>query len=534
MENKIRRELNEKTSELKIIVPVAEKEWLNQQKIAFNNLAKKVKVPGFRPGKAPEKELKRHVNQRQVWQDAISKLINPAAKEAAEQLTETDIVLEAPSYSIEEITENSLQIGFIYPLFPKLKIENYDKLQIKFEQPDQKAIKANVAAEIDKLLLKGSLLLPKEGPEAKIEKDDTIIFDFKGFLNGKAFKGGEAEKHELKIGSNTFIPGFEDQLLGKPLGWQGEIKVTFPAEYYKEEFRNQEAQFKIKIHEIKYNDKPKLDEQYIKSLNIPNVNNEKELNDYLLDLSKRELIEKARTQFMEQFFAKIMEQNEIPVPESLIFKETNKLFDKFKDGLKQQEVSEKEYYELTGYNEEKVKAELRIEAQKVIKKEFLLTHFIRELKIKATEEDLLRQYQRLAKLYGIDGQTIQTFVKDQQIEPQVINELIIDALIKSNNPDLKIAKEAVTISRYVAPEPAKTETSTNLDEAKEIVVESQPSETQEKPVVAKNDKNATAQVKKPEPKLSVENKATTKTPDKKTSDEPTKADKPEVKKTPKA
>lgn len=258
------------------------------------------------------------------------------------------------------------------------------------------------------------------------------------------------------------------------------------------------------------------------------------MNDYLLDLSKRELIEKARTQFMEQFFTKIMEQNEIPVPESLIFKETNKLFDKFKDGLKQQEVSEKEYYELTGYNEEKVKAELRIEAQKVIKKEFLLTHFIRELKIKASEEDLLRQYQRLAKLYGIDGQTIQTFVKDQQIEPQVINELIIDALIKSNNPDLKIAKEAVTISRYIAPEPAKTEGSTNLDEAKEIVVESQPSDAQEKPVVEKNDKNATAQVKKPDSKPPVENKETPKTPDKKTSPEPTKTDKPEVKKTPKA
>lgn len=445
MATKIKREIDKKTAELKITVPISADVWKKEQKLAFDKLAKKVKVPGFRPGKAPEKELRKRVALTNIWEEAIGKLLNVAIIDAAKEIKESDIVLHRPTYVIDKVTEEELEITYIYPVFPELKIKNYKNLKVQFKEATKKDIETDVEQQIDKMLLRGSLLLPKEGENAKVEKGDTITFDFKGFIKDKAFDGGEAEGYELLIGSNTFIPGFEDQLIGKSLGWKGNINVKFPANYYKEDFQNQDARFEIKISEIKYNDKPKLDEQFIKSLNIPNVTNKEELNKYLFSLSEKELAEKARINFMDELLIKVIDENEIPVPRVIALEEMNNLLKKFRENLKQQDISEKEYYEVTGYNEQKVKDELLTEATKTVKKSLLETFFIKDLDIKATDEDYLRQYQRMAKLYNIDGKEIQKMIKKEIIEPQIIKELMIDKLIVANNPKVKIKKEKVEI-----------------------------------------------------------------------------------------
>lgn len=442
MSVKIRKEIDQKNAEMKIIVPIEETTWKKEQKNAFDKLAKKTKVPGFRPGKAPENKLKEYISTAKVWEEAVSKLLNIAVKDAAKEITEKEIILDSPTYAVEKITENELEITFIYPVMPEFKIKDYKNLKIKFDQPTENDIKDDVKNQIDKLLSRGSVLLPKEG-DAKVEKNDTIIFDFKGFMENQPFDGGEAENYSLKIGSGQFIPGFEEQLIGKKLGWEGKINVKFPQDYYKEDFRNKDAEFKIKIHEIKYEDKPKLDDDYIKSLAIPKVTNEMELNNYLLDLSKREMLEKARTKFTDELFNKLIEENEIPVPRTIALKELQALLKKFRENLKQQKISEKEYFEITGYNEDKVKEELLTEANKTIKKSLLYSFFAKELNIKVSDEDLERQYQRIAKLYHIDIETIKQMIQKNVIEPQIINELIIDQLIVLNNPNIKIEKEKI-------------------------------------------------------------------------------------------
>lgn len=447
----IKRELDSKNAELRIVVPIAEDVWKQEQKNAFNKLAKKVKVPGFRPGKAPEHELKKHVATTRIWEEAIGKLLNVAVKEAAKKVQDDDIILDSPTYAVEKVTETELEITFIYPIFPDLKIKNYKNLNIKFNRADEPMILNEVEQQLDKMLLSRSLLLPKEGKDAKVDHGDTIIFDFKGFMDDQPFNGGEAKDYELKIGSGVFIPGFEDKLVGKKLGWKGDINVRFPADYYKEEFKDREAKFSIKIKEIKYNDKPALDEQFIKSLNIANVQDETQLRTYLRGLAQRELEEKARTQFMDDLLTKVISENEVPVPRTIALKEMDKLLKKFKDNLKQQGVSERDYYEVTSYTEERVKQELLAEATKTVKKSLLQSFFAKELAVKPSEEDFLRHYQRLAKLYNMDGDMIQTMVKEETIEPQLVNELTVDQLILLNNPGLQLEKEAITIKKFVAP-----------------------------------------------------------------------------------
>lgn len=445
MSIKLRKEIDKKNAEMKIIVPIEEQVWKKEQEISFNKLAKKTKVPGFRPGKAPINKLKEYISTANIWEDAVSKLLNVAVKEAVKEITDKDIVLDSPTYAVEKISENELEITFIYPIMPEMEIKNYKDLKIKFNQPTEKEIKEDAEEQIDKLLSRGAILLPREGEGAKVHKNDTITFDFKGFIDGKEFDGGEAEGFTLKIGSKQFIPGFEEQLIDKPLNWSGDIKVKFPSDYYKEDFRDKEAKFEIKIHEIKYEDKPALNEEYIKSLAIQNVTNEEEFNNYMIDLSKRELIEKARMKFIDELMQKVIDENEIPVPRTIALKELQALLKKFKENLKQQKINEKEYFEITGYNEQKVKDELLLEANKSIKKSLLFSYFAKDLNIKPTEEDFERQYQRIAKLYHIASDMVKQMVQKNVIEPQIINELVTDRLIELNNPGVKIEKEKVEL-----------------------------------------------------------------------------------------
>ncbi len=445
MSTKIEKIYDSKNSEIKIIVPIDKKVWKEEQKKAFDRISKKIKIKGYRPGKAPIEVLKKNISDTNVWEEAASKLLNVAVADAAKQIDEKkDVVLDSPTYTIDKVSNDELEITFIYPVFPEMEIKNYDKIKVDFKLPTEKEIKEDAKKHLNDLQSRGTLLLPKEGKDAIIEDGDTIILDFKGFMGDEAFEGGEAKQYELKIGSNSFIPGFEDQLIGKKLGWEGSINVKFPETYYKEEFRNKDAKFEIKIHEIKYNDKQKLTEDFIKSLNIKDVKNEKELVDYLEDLSKREMIEKNRMKFMDDFVQEVIKTNEIPAPRAIVLKELQALMKKFEENLKAQGLSKKDYYDITGYTDDKVKEELKVEANKSVQKSVVYSLLSKQLKIKPTEEDFNRQYQRIGKLYNIDPQIAYQMIKKEQIEPTLINELLIDKLISLSNPSVKIEKEKVT------------------------------------------------------------------------------------------
>ncbi len=445
MELKVEKNYDEKNSELKIIVPVEKKLWKEEQNKSFNNLSKKLKVKGYRAGKVPLEIAKKMILPNQIWEDAISRILNIAVKDAAKHIDEKkDIILDSPTYSIEKITNDYLEIIFIYPIYPNIKIKNWEKLNIKFKNPTDKEIKESVNNQINDLLSRGTILLPKENKDDKVERGDLIIFDFKGFLDGEAFEGGEAKKYELKIGSNTFIPGFEDQLIGKNLGWSGSINVKFPKDYYKEEFRDKDAKFEIKIHEIKSHQKQEMNDDFVVSLNIKDVKNKEDLNKYLTDLSKREIIEKRRTEFMNEFLEQIIKENTIPTPRAIVLKELQALSKKFEENLKNQGFSKKDYFDVTGYNDNKVKSELNQEAEKSIKKSFIYTALSKELKIKPTDDDFARQYQRIGKLYNIEPAMAAKMIKKEQIETPLINELLIDKIITTLNPDIKFEKEKIT------------------------------------------------------------------------------------------
>ncbi|MGL5204675.1 MAG: trigger factor [Metamycoplasmataceae bacterium] len=429
-----KKTIDNKTSEMRISVTIPKEDWKNSQSKAFETLAKNINIKGFRKGKVPLTKAKELIDQSQIWEKAILSLLDKYVVIASKEIKDDEIILDHPTYTVEKVTSDELEIIFVYPLFPEFKLKDYKKTGIILDKEDsEEKLKKDVLEQEKNLLSKTAVLLPKEGKDAKIEKGDTIVFDFKGFVNKKAFEGGEAEDFELKVGSGNFIPGFEEKMIGLKLG-KNSIKVTFPKDYHVKELANKNSEFKLNIKEIKAFDLPELDEEFVKNLNIKDVKNKKDLRKYLLDLTKRENLEKARIKFKNEIFSRLLSQNEIPVPNTLMLKEVQMLSKKLDESLKKQGITKKEYLELTKMTNNDVTKELTVEAEKNIKTSLLFAHLAKIEKIVASEKDFEKQYERLAKVYNIeDVNMIKNMLPKEKIEPQITNDLVIDMLIKYNS-----------------------------------------------------------------------------------------------------
>ncbi|MGL5592036.1 MAG: trigger factor [Metamycoplasmataceae bacterium] len=430
----IKKTIDKKTSEMRILVPIPKEDWKNAQTKSFEVLAKKVSIKGFRKGKVPLAKAKELIDQSQIWEKAILSLLDKYVVIASKEIKDDEIILDHPTYTVEKVTSDELEIIFVYPLFPDFKLKDYKKTGISLDKPvtDEK-LKKEVIEQEKNLLSKTAVLLPKEGKDAKVEKNDTIIFDFKGFLGKKAFEGGEAEDFELKVGSGNFIPGFEDKIIGLKLG-ESSIKVTFPKDYHVKDLANKNAEFKLNIKEIKAFDLPKLDEDFVKTLNIKDVTTPSQLRKYLLDLTKRENLEKARIKFKNEIFSRLLSQNEIPVPNTLMLKEVQMLSKKLEESLKKQGITKKEYLDLTKMTNNEITKELTVEAEKNIKTSLLFAHLAKIEKIEASDKDFEQQYEKLARVYNIeDVNMIKGMLPKEKLEPQIVNDLVIDMLIKYNS-----------------------------------------------------------------------------------------------------
>ena len=394
-------------------------------------MSKNLSIKGFRKGKVPLEKAKEYISDGSVWEKAITSLLDKYVVIASKEIKDDELILDSPTYAVEKVSKEELEIIFVYPLFPDFKLKDYKKLNISLTKKTDADIKQDVKEQEEKLLSKTSVLLPKEGKNIKVEKGDTIIFDFEGFVDNKPFEGGEATDFELKVGSGGFIPGFEDKLIGLKLGYKGSIDVTFPKDYHVKDLANKKSKFEIEIKEINTLDLPKLNEEFIKTLNIKDVKTSKELNAYLLDLTKRENLEKSRIEFKNKIFDKIIKENEIPAPKTLVLKELQKLLKRFEENLKKQGLSKKEYFEITQLSDKEVTKELTLEAEKNIKVSLLFAHLAKIEKIEAKDDDYEKQYEKLAKLYNVeDVKMIKEMLPKDKLEAQIINDLVLDMLIK--------------------------------------------------------------------------------------------------------
>src|SRR5690625_1633582 len=337
---------------------------------AFKKVVKDIQVPGFRKGKVPRNIFEKRFGVESLYQDAVDIVLPDAYMKAVE---ETGIQpVEQPEVDIDEIEKGkNLIFTAKVTVKPEVKLGEYKGLEV--EEENTEVTDEDVTEELTKRQEQQAELVVKE--EGAIEDGDTAVIDFEGFLGEEAFEGGKGENHTLEIGSGSFIPGFEEQLVGKTAGEETEVNVTFPEEYHAEELAGKEAVSKVKIHEVKQKELPELDDEFAKDLD-----EEVETLDELKEKIKKQLKEQreteADTKKRESLVEQASDNAEVDIPEAMVNTELDRMMQEFEQRLQMQGMNLEMYTQFSGQDEDQLKDQMRDDAKKRVKTNLTLEAFV--------------------------------------------------------------------------------------------------------------------------------------------------------------
>jgi len=381
---------------------VENEQWQNAQEKAFNKLNKTAKIDGFRPGKAPRNIFEKKYGKQEILLEAADSLIH----EKYHDIIENDKILPIiePKIDIVEVIEDKMEVNFTFITKPEVKLGEYKNLKVK--KDEVKVTKKEVEHEIEHLLEHYAEMVKKDG---KIEIGDTAIIDFEGFKDGVAFEGGKGENYSLEIGSNTFIPGFEDGLVGLSKGEEKDLELTFPKDYMSEELKGQKVVFKVKVNDIKTRVIPELNDEFFEDLAMEDVKSKEDLEKMITEeITARKEMD-AENKYIDELLASASKNMEVELDEELIDDEANRMYEDFLDKIAMQGLTEEIYFKYTNSTKEDVLKQMKPEAENRIKYRYLLEAIIKEEKIKVTDKQAEKEAKDLADKYGM---TSEDFLKE--------------------------------------------------------------------------------------------------------------------------
>ena len=412
-----------------VLVSAGKKEWAEAQAKAFQKIKSKLKLKGFRSGAAiPDELAKPHINDAEVYNEGIN-VILPALFEAA--LKDNNLVpLLQPSVNVTKVTKTILEVTFEIPLYPEVNLGEYKGIKVELETVEvtDKEVENSI-----KLLANQHADLVVCDADHKAVIGDTVVLDFKGLVDGVAFDGGTAENYELELGSNTFIPGFEDQLVGATAGQEIDVNVTFPEQYVKE-LAGKAAVFQCKIHEIKAKSTPEVNDDFVKELNIDGV----ETVDALKEHQKADILaKKERSAKARQYGAlvnKIVEGATVTVSDKMIDREVEGMFENVKARVEQNGLTFDQYLELTNTKLEDFNANLRTEATKNLTTFLVLSKIAEVEQIRVTDEDVEKELSTMAQQYNMTVEKIKELLGENlnRVRNDIHNKKI-EEFLKANN-----------------------------------------------------------------------------------------------------
>ncbi len=373
--------------------------WSNAKTKAFAKLAKDVEVPGFRKGQAPKKIVEKRLNRNEVLLEAVNLVANDVLMEGVKEHSLE--VIAQPELKLNGLDEDKAELVFVITVKPEVTLGQYKELPM--EKDTVEVTEEDVNAELTRLQERFAEMEVKE----TAENGDTVVIDFEGFKDGVPFEGGKAENYSLVIGSNTFIPGFEEQLIGMDKDSEKEIKVTFPEDYHAENLKGKETTFKVKVHEIKTKENRELNDEFFEDLGMEGVNSLETLKESIkehLEAHKKTDIE---NKFVDDMLDAISKQTEIDIPEEMVEDEINHLIKRFEEQLKYQGVSLDLYYSLTKSTEKDLREQVEKEAFKNVLYRLILEELVKILEITVTDEEANEELEKMAKQYNATKEDIQ-------------------------------------------------------------------------------------------------------------------------------
>jgi len=388
-------EKTENANEVKLEITVEAEKFENAMKKVYFQNAKYFNIPGFRKGKAPMNIVEKYYGAQIFYEDAFNEVATEAYEEA---LTENKIdVVSRPEVDIAQMEKGKdLIFTVVVQTKPEVKLGKYKGIEI--QKIEYKVDKKDVDHELEHMQEHNSRLVTVD--DRPLENGDTATIDFEGFVDGVAFEGGKAEGHELEIGSGTFIPGFEEQLIGMELENEKEIKVTFPKEYFSKDLAGKDATFKVKLHDIKKKELPELDDEFAKD--VSEFDTLEELKKSIKEKLTKNKEQREKYETEEAVLKAVCEDSKLDIPSGMIELEIDNMLKDFEQRLSYQGLNLEQYLKMIGKTEEEMRKEYEPQAIEAIKSRLVLEAIMKAEKIEASEEEIKAKMEEMAKSYGKD------------------------------------------------------------------------------------------------------------------------------------
>ncbi|ABR47278.1 trigger factor [Alkaliphilus metalliredigens QYMF] len=394
---------------------------------AYNKMKSSFNIPGFRKGKVPRKLVEQRYGVEVFFEDAMN-IVLPDAYEGALQELNIDPI-DRPEFDFGEIKKGEdVEFTAEVQVMPEFTVEGYKGIEV--EKNEYNVQEEDVQNELNKLTEQNARMIAVE--DRPVQDGDMVVIDYKGFVGEDQFEGGTAEKQSLTIGSNQFIPGFEEQLIGASIGDEIKVKVTFPEEYHSEELAGKEATFEVMVHEIKEKELPALDDEFAKDVSEFDT-----LAELKADLSTK-LEESAKKRTEQEYRNNVIEavanQVELEIPNAVIERQINNMLLDFDYQLKYQGMTLESYYQMTGTKEEDLRGQMREDAEKRAKQQLVLDRISEMEKIEATETDVSEELERMATQYKQELDKLKSNLRDQDytsIKEGIIVRKTIDLLAEN-------------------------------------------------------------------------------------------------------
>ena len=369
--------------------------WKKALDRAFAEKQKTIKVDGFRKGKVPREIFEKKFGKEALFIDAADIVLQEAYIKVMEE--SKLIPVAQPEVNLKSLDETGVEFTFKIVTKPEVKVNKYKGLNVKPETVE--VTDEEVNHELGHLLERYTELVTKDG---KVENGDVAIIDFEGFKDGVAFAGGKGENYNLEIGSNTFIPGFEEQIIGMEVGEERDLDLSFPEDYGAKDLAGAKVVFKVKVNEIKEKHTRELDEEFFEDLGMEGINSEETLKAEIKESIKAQKEMDAENKYVDDLFEAVAKNVEVDIPEEMVEEEVNRLMGRFEEQMKMQGISLQSYYQFTGSDEAALKSQMEKEAYKNVLYRLMLEEVMNQEKIEVTEEEVEKEVEELATKYQMD------------------------------------------------------------------------------------------------------------------------------------
>ena len=409
-------------SQVALTIEVGAAEFEAAVEKAYKKMRKNISVPGFRPGKAPRKMIEKLYGVEVFYEEAINNAF-PEAYEAAIQEQDLRVVGYPQVEMIGECSAEGFTFKAIVPVYPEVTLGEYKGLSV--EKEEVKVMAADVNARLKQMAERNARL---ESVERAAKEGDTAVIDFEGFLNGEAFEGGKGENHSLELGSHSFVPGFEEQVIGMKAGEEKDLDITFPEDYHAD-LAGKAVVFKVKVNEVKAKEIPAIDDEFAKD--VSEFDTLKELKADLKKKITEERQQAADRAFQDAVMEKVAENITVEIPDAMIETQCKQFLDNFKMQIAQQGIPFEQYMQLTGMNEEQLMADAKEPAERQVRMDLAMLAIIEAEKIEASDEEVEAELQKMAEQYNMELETVKKYLPAEQVKDQIVSQKAIAVAVDS-------------------------------------------------------------------------------------------------------